>query len=317
MSEPFPKSKRFRDLTGVRFGRLVVVSYEGRRKMNPCFLKQAGRMVRGSQSLWRCRCDCGAFVTHMVGRLTSGNTRSCGCLRRELELAGGANRTHGKSKTREYRIWKGILARCCNKNTKAYPYYGGRGIKVCPEWRHDFARFIADMGPSPTHKHTVERIDNNKGYEPSNCRWALHIENCRNTRSIRPVTFGGKTRCLGEWAEISGVPQKVIQQRLRMGWSVKRAIFESPLRTRCFLKKGVDVLEAATIREKKAHFKEALAKFQDVLSAIDEHKIGLFDFVVFVNKPTPSRRGGSLTLSAIVNLKDGAVTPAGLGKAAD
>jgi hypothetical protein len=124
-----------------------------------------------------CRCDCGVEVRVRVAQLVTGKTRSCGCLQREI--TGARRRTHGKSRTPEHRAWRGMLDRCTLPTHISYPYYGGRGITVCERWR-SFANFLADMGPKPTSKHTLDRINGNGNYEPSNCRWATWSEQNRN-----------------------------------------------------------------------------------------------------------------------------------------
>jgi hypothetical protein len=120
----------------------------------------------------------------------------------------------------EFLIWNGINKRCHNPNASKYPDYGGRGIFVCPEWRHDFAAFFAYIGARPSPRHQVDRIDNNRGYEPGNVRWATPLENARNTRRNVLITIGGVTRCASEWDEVAGFPHgsKVVLNRYRRGW---------------------------------------------------------------------------------------------------
>jgi hypothetical protein len=141
---------------------------------------------------------------------------------------GKANRTHGESystgNTAEYKVWAGMMRRCYNQNDHAYSEYGGRGIVVCDRW-HQYENFLSDMGRRLSPRHTIERVDNNKGYEPTNCCWATYTVQARNRRDNRFVTYQGITLCLAEWAERFGIPYKLLHQRLqRDGRSFEEAI---------------------------------------------------------------------------------------------
>jgi len=130
---------------------------------------------------------------------------------------------HGDHKSPEYEAWCNIVQRCSNKNHPCYEYYGGRGIVLCAAWR-DYTVFIKDVGRRPSPKHSIERIDNDKSYEPSNVRWATRGEQMRNTRRTRLITFNGKTQCLKDWAYTLGIPPKTLQARIvDYGWSVEEA----------------------------------------------------------------------------------------------
>lgn len=163
--------KNFKDHTGQRFGRLVVVE----RVENNRF----------GHVQWACRCDCGGAVVVDAGHLRSAHTQSCGCV--GAEKIGKLSRTHGLSLSSgpnpSYSVWKSMRKRCNNKNSASYKYYGGRGITVCPEW-DSFENFLRDMGPKPPGL-TLERIDNEKGYSLSNCRWATIAEQNRNSRNTK------------------------------------------------------------------------------------------------------------------------------------
>lgn len=195
-----------KDLTGRIFGRLTAISPTERRS--------------GGSVIWSCHCQCGneAFVTS--ANLKSENTRSCGCLIGELIATHGATR-HGVI-TREYRTWKAMFTRCRNPHSPHFARYGGRGIEICERWR-DYAAFLADIGPCPP-GYTLERINNDGNYEPSNVRWATQSEQMRNTSRTRFLTHRGVTLCLSDWATRIGTSYLCLYKRLMMGWSVERAL---------------------------------------------------------------------------------------------
>jgi hypothetical protein len=166
----------------------------------------------------RCRCSCGRECLYRLVDLLHGKILSCGCLR--AEKAAGRFRTHGLCshgrKPPEYKSWEHMRHRCERADHKQYPDYGGRGIRVCYRW-HDFAAFLSDMGPRPSPKHTLERIDVNGHYEPGNVRWATQKEQQRNKRTTVWVTINGVKRCLADWADLSGLRYQTLHQRLRLG----------------------------------------------------------------------------------------------------
>lgn len=136
-------------------------------------------------------------------------------------------RKHGLSYTSEYRAWQTMRLRCTNPANAAWPDYGGRGITVCDRWMNDPAVFLADMGPKPSPKHEIDRIDNDGPYSPENCRWVPRKINDRNRRSNRLITHDGKTLTVAEWSERTGLGESTIAYRIKIGWSASRAITTS------------------------------------------------------------------------------------------
>lgn len=199
----------FVNLARQRFGRWYVAG--------PC-------EKRGNKIYWRCICRCPARTERWVNgeSLRSDKSTNCGCIRREKVAA--RNTRHGKTYTREYVNWCGMIARCENPNHKAYQRYGGRGIKVCPRWRESFREFFRDMGVPPSPRHTLDRIDNDGDYEPRNCRWVLNKKNCRNRPGVIMLTYRGVSLPLNEWAERKGLPPKTVYARIRRGWSVHQSL---------------------------------------------------------------------------------------------
>jgi hypothetical protein len=131
--------------------------------------------------------------------------------------------THGMTGSPEHKIWMGIKCRCKCPSATGYSRYGGREIAVCDSWRNSFEAFYRDMGPRPTPKHTVERIDNDKGYSKDNCCWATRTEQMRNMSRNHLITFNGRTQCLQEWADELGMNKATLRKRLRRGWPIERA----------------------------------------------------------------------------------------------
>lgn len=201
---------------GARFERLLVLALLPPRM-------ESGR----SRTYCKCRCDCGVEIEVRNENLSSGNSKSCGCLRVDM---GGRNKTHNMSDSPEYKSWEQMINRCHNLNASRYRRYGGRGLTVCKQWRDDFSVFYRDMGPRPPNT-SIERKDNSKGYYPENCVWASSITQARNRDSNRILHHQGEDLCLSEWAERKGLKINTLIERLRRGWSVSDAI-ETPLRGR-------------------------------------------------------------------------------------
>jgi len=125
----------------------------------------------------------------------------------------------------EYSVWQGMIRRTTNPSDRSFHLYGGRGIVMCSRWRHDFGAFMADMGPRPSRKHTIERDDNDGDYEPGNCRWATRSEQMRNTRRTRWIEYDGRRQCLADWAQEVGISAALLRARLdTLGWSIEEAL---------------------------------------------------------------------------------------------
>lgn len=192
---------------GRKFGRLIVI-----REM-----PTIGRRRR-----WLCRCLCGKSIETDDATLKRGRCRSCGCLQREhikrLKFK------HGLYASMEYGPWRAMLQRCYGRSHDQYKDYGGRGILVFSRWRCSFLAFRKDVGLRPSKWHTLERIDNERGYEPGNVRWATRKEQAGNRRNSVRLTVGDTTKILSDWATALGVSPSTIRNRLRRGWTVNRAL---------------------------------------------------------------------------------------------
>lgn len=171
-----PTPPRVKDITGLKFGRLTAIGFHSYRNE-----KQGKRTRR--MAVWVCECECGNKKAMQAVLLKSGTSRSCGCLQLEtMKTNGLAAAKHGMHRSAEYGIWAGMKYRCNNPKSRIYNYYGGRGITVCDRWLHSFEAFYADMGPRPSPKHSIDRIDNDGNYEPGNCRWATQAQQAANQR---------------------------------------------------------------------------------------------------------------------------------------
>lgn len=200
---------RKKDLMGQRFGELVVIA--------------ASPSEKGF-AMWKCQCDCGNIITTRANSLLTGNTTTCGCGRIR------AITKHNKTGTRLFNIWRNIKERCENKSYYNYRLYGGRGIRVCAEW-HDFEAFekwAFANGYDETAKRgacTIDRIDVNGNYEPSNCRWISTKEQANNKRNTVFITYNGVTKSLSEWAEEMDIKKNTLWWRHSKGWSPREMLF--------------------------------------------------------------------------------------------
>lgn len=203
-------SNNFIDMKGKKYGRLFVVSYYGKDNNN--------------KSKWLCRCDCGNVCVVDGYRIRSGKTRSCGCL--SYEVLKKKSVTHGMSRSKIYFVHNSMNERCFNKKNLNYRNYGGRGISVCDEWkgRDGFESFLKwSLENGYKDGLSIDRIDVNGNYEPSNCRWATQKEQLNNTRSNVILEYKGEEHTAMQWSEILGIPYKRLMKRLYSGWSVEKA----------------------------------------------------------------------------------------------
>ena len=211
MSEQNPTilHKQTKDLTGQRFGEIVVAKFSG----------YFGTTRK--DAWWWCRCNCGQEKMVIAKSLIQGFTHSCGCLRREL--ARKQMTTHGKTNSPEFAAWNAMIQRCCNPNAKSFKNYGGRGISVCERWRNSFSCFLQDMGARTSPEHSIERVDNNGDYSPDNVVWALPMQQAHNRRTNHLITFHGVTLCATEWASKLGITLETLLGRLKK-WPLEKAL---------------------------------------------------------------------------------------------
>lgn len=187
-----------RNLVGIRSGRLQVIQFDHTR--------YAG--TRRAEAMWRCRCDCGEESVVRANSITRQTVKSCGCVSPTPWKHGGCNLP-------EYRVWRSMVGRCHHRGNTRFQSYGGRGITVCQRWRDNFAHFLADMGPRPSQAHSIDRIDNDRGYEAANCRWATAHEQVRNTRRNHYIEVNGERATITDWSRRLGINVSTLVGRYR------------------------------------------------------------------------------------------------------
>lgn len=206
------------DLTGHIFGRLTVLARADD------YIPKSGK----AYSAWLCKCKCGTEKVFLQSTLTTGHSKSCGCLRKERMRQD--KETHGGIGTKLYNSWRAMRERCSNPNANNYNLYGGRGISVCEEW-NDFSCFRSwaeENGYKPGL--SIDRINPDGNYEPDNCRWLSSFGQCNNKRNNRLITMDGITKTLSEWAYEVGIKSNTIRNRIdNLGWDVERAL-KQPVR---------------------------------------------------------------------------------------
>ena len=199
----FPKGDVFGDLTIIGPSKSQVVGF----------------------SRWLCVCVCGKKVDVIGSDLVSGNTKSCGC--RRVRVSKVLHKKHGLSKSPEYQVWAGMIARCGNPKHEAYQYYGGRGISVCARWK-SFEKFFEDIGKRPSARHLLERIDNDGNYGPRNVKWATRVEQGQNKRNNHLICIRGKEKTISAWARELRIDRTILKDRIRRGWTEVEAV-ETPV----------------------------------------------------------------------------------------
>lgn len=200
------------NLTGAKFGRLTVL----------CRDDADRRIVR-----WICLCDCGNKKSIRGDHLKRGETVSCGCYSREVASKKREGKTQWRYRSPEYNAWFHMIARCENPSASRFYCYGARGIKVCERWRGEkgFLNFINDMGARPGEKYSLDRINNDGNYEPSNCKWSTVVEQANNKSNNIFVSYKGETKTLAAWTRELGLDYKNIWERMyRYGWCFEKAI---------------------------------------------------------------------------------------------
>lgn len=215
MQTPPAARNRFRRVSGIAIGDQVDGPHGKLTQVGPPFL-----LSRRPYAVYECMC--GGIVAARVQSVRSGHRTTCGCLLREITVRRITK--HGHYNTPMYQIWRHIIERCSSSSSKGYRYYGGRGIKVCERWQ-DFEHFLEDMGPRPSPDHSIDRINVNGNYEPTNCRWATRIEQANNKRNNVLVDVSGQSLTIAQWAAVSNVHPGTINSRLKNGWGSQAAVF--------------------------------------------------------------------------------------------
>ena len=202
-----------RDLTGQRFGRLLVLEKTENSK---------------GKSVWKCKCDCGTDAFVRTSDLKNGHTKSCGCYQREMTSK--ASKKHGLRHTKIYHTWLDMKDRCFNSKNKRFSTYGGRGITVCDEWRNSFEAFYEwAMVNGYSGNLTIERIDVNGNYEPSNCKWITMPEQAKNKTNSIYIEFEGEIKTISEWSSIKNIKYATLLYRYHAGFSVEKIFYKGRL----------------------------------------------------------------------------------------
>lgn len=204
---------RLIDLTGQRFGRLLVLKENGRNK--------------SGHVMWLCRCECGALCSVDGYRLRIGESTSCGCYHREV--VGNMFRKYDSVDKRLYRIWKLMHSRCYNKNNPKYKNYGARGIEISPEWKEDFKAFESwAFSNGYRDDLTIDRKDVDGPYSPENCRWTTNAVQCNNKTDNVFLEYNGCRKTISEWARLTGIKASTLYARVSAGWTVEELLLTSP-----------------------------------------------------------------------------------------
>lgn len=211
------RNRPLKDYAGIVFGRLTAIILVER------------DITSSNNHIWKFRCECGVEKNIRIQFVRNGNTSSCGCLARELLVK--RNTTHGKSRLHhiEYKVWKDMRTRCSNINNKEYHNYGERGIVVCDRWK-SFANFLEDMGSKPSPFHSLDRIDVNGNYEPSNCRWADIETQANNKRCTPKILFNGEEKTMQQWCRALNIEHSKVAYRLSTGKTLEESFAKTDYR---------------------------------------------------------------------------------------
>lgn len=194
-------------IANMQFGRLTAVKYQGKGK-------------------WMCVCVCGKNTIVNSNALTKGKSKSCGCGKSQAVSKSLTKHGHCRSsgRTKEYATWAKMIGRCHCSTDKAYARYGMRGITVCDEWKVNFLAFLEHIGPCPASSMSIDRIDNNRGYEPGNVRWATKLQQSTNKSVNRHIEHAGIRMTIAEWADYIRMPRKTLYHRINRGLSVDKSL---------------------------------------------------------------------------------------------
>lgn len=202
------------DLSGKRYGRLIAI-------------RESDKKSKSGHIMWVCQCDCGNKKIVSSTHLVNGAIRSCGCLLRETTIERNHQEKvkHGMKNTKIYAVWNGMKQRTMNPNSKQYKNYGARGITICDEWRDSFESFYKWSCENGYEENlTIERVNVNGNYEPSNCKWATKKEQANNRRSNRIIEYQGKKLTVSQWADELGIPYARLEKRFEKGYSIEKAL---------------------------------------------------------------------------------------------
>lgn len=202
-------NNRIKDITGIKYNLLTAVNRIGSNKHN--------------QSIWLCLCDCGIYKKALIGDLNSGHLKSCGCLNIQSRIK--THTTHGLSKKNKlYKVWDAMKARCYNKNHRSYKNYGGRGIFVCKDWQNYENFHVWSISAGYMDGLSIDRVDNDRGYSPDNCKWVEMKEQVRNRRITKTLEYNGELKPLAEWCEVFELDYHKTNQKLLKGWTFEKVL---------------------------------------------------------------------------------------------
>lgn len=219
----------FQNLINQKFERLTVIERAENTKQGSC--------------QWKCQCECGEIIKVRASALKGGKSKSCGCLSKDKSKE--LHSTHGLSKHPLYKTWQAIKDRCYNEKNQFYEKYGEKGIIMCDEWKNSFETFYKDIGEKPSNKHSLDRIDVNKGYSKENCRWATIKEQNLNKTNTMKLSFNGETKTLYEWAKLLNIKPYTLYKRIyNQKWSTEEALTRN-IQDGKRIKRGINIKHKA------------------------------------------------------------------------